>query len=84
VTCAIPGMCSRSPACKDKHCEGHPINSRLHRAFAVSDEEADYPPTTPEEAESWVLALAVSLAVFAFACFCAVAFLGAPLSFPFN
>jgi hypothetical protein len=39
---------------------------------------------TPEEAESWVLALAVSLAVFAFACFCAVAFLGAPLSFPFN
>lgn len=27
MTCRIPGMCSRSPTCSDKHCPGHPTNS---------------------------------------------------------
>jgi hypothetical protein len=39
---------------------------------------------TPEDAESWVLATVVSVVLFVFAGFCAVAFLGAPLTFPFN
>jgi hypothetical protein len=67
-------------------CEYHGVSCNQGRTCPLRnrDEQADYPPTTPEEAESWVLALAVSLAVFFFACFCAVAFLGAPLSFPFN
>lgn len=24
MTCSIPGMCSRSPACHDHNCPGHP------------------------------------------------------------
>jgi hypothetical protein len=46
--------------------------------------EQDDALVTPEEAESWVLPTVVTLAVFVFAAFCAVAFLGAPLAFPFN
>jgi hypothetical protein len=46
--------------------------------------EQDDALVTPEEAESWVLPTAVTVAVFVFAAFCAVAFLGAPLVFPFN
>lgn len=27
MSCNIPGMCSRSPDCKDHNCAGHPVNS---------------------------------------------------------
>lgn len=34
--CPIPGMCSRSPACHDTLCEGHPVNT-----FWITQEPQD-------------------------------------------
>jgi hypothetical protein len=67
-------------------CEYHGVSCDQGRTCPLRnrDEQADYPPTTPEEAESWVLPTVAIVLFFAFAGFCAVAFLGAPLSFPFN
>lgn len=29
MTCSIPGICSKSPECRDKHCEGFPTRRVL-------------------------------------------------------
>jgi hypothetical protein len=70
MPCSIPGMCSRQADCADHNCPGRGL--------------ADESPVDAERAESWVLPTAVTVAVFVFAAFCAVAYLGAPLVFPFN
>lgn len=65
MTCAIPGMCSRSPNCADRRCPGHP---QLHQqdgghffhngvAFPIEDQQEEplegRPVPNVDQAEGW-------------------------------
>jgi hypothetical protein len=50
VTCSIPGMCSRSAACPDRHCPGHPGTAYTPGRLA---------PLTPEDLDAGQRALHV-------------------------
>jgi hypothetical protein len=36
MSCNIPGMCSRSPDCKDHNCASHPVNNWQEDEWWVS------------------------------------------------
>jgi hypothetical protein len=73
MTCQHQGR--NCPACLNA--------SRAALGMQPIREQDDEPLTTPEQAGGWVMR-ALSALVLALAAFCAVAFLGAPLAFPFN